>query len=48
MGDAMVRALVDKPLRDRLVEAGRERIASQHSPVRRAQRIEGLYDALLG
>ncbi len=48
MGDAMVRALQDKPLRDRLIEAGRDRIASQHSPIQRARRIEGLYDTLLG
>jgi glycosyltransferase involved in cell wall biosynthesis len=48
MGEAIARVLQDKPLRDRLIEAGRERIALHHSPVRRAQRIVGLYDALLG
>ena len=48
MGEAITRVLQDKPLRDRLIEAGRERIALHHSPIRRAQHIVGLYDAVLG
>ena len=48
MGTAIARVLQDKPLRDRLVEAGRVRIRQHHSPVQRAQHIAGLYDALLG
>jgi glycosyltransferase involved in cell wall biosynthesis len=48
MAAAILRLLHDKPLRDRLVEGGRRRIETHHSPARRAARIADIYGSLLG
>jgi glycosyltransferase involved in cell wall biosynthesis len=47
MAGAILRLLQDKALRDRLVEAARSRIRSQHSPSVRADRIAAIYDSLV-
>ena len=48
MAKAMVRLLQDKALRERLADLARRHVEAEHSPVRRADRIAGLYGSLLG